>query len=201
MDNKMDKQELISALADGQLRGEAFARAIESTALDPEARRTWHTYHLIGEVLRSPQPAAATAPDRFMAGLSARLAQEPRLAIESIAESARPMPARTRIDTEKPAANDGSFRWKLVAGFASLAAVAAVGWMAVAGFGTPAGQPQLAGTQPPAGPVLASGEQGVMIRDARLDELMAAHRQFGGASALQMPAGFLRNATFEAPGR
>jgi sigma-E factor negative regulatory protein RseA len=30
---------------------------------------------------------------------------------------------------------------------------------------------------------------------------MAAHRQFGGASALQMPAGFLRNATFEGPAR
>jgi sigma-E factor negative regulatory protein RseA len=40
-----------------------------------------------------------------------------------------------------------------------------------------------------------------MIRDPRLDELLAAHRQLGGASALQAPAGFLRNATFEAPAR
>jgi sigma-E factor negative regulatory protein RseA len=28
-------------------------------------------------------------------------------------------------------------------------------------------------------------------------EMMAAHKQFGGTSALQMPSGFLRNATFE----
>ncbi len=36
-----------------------------------------------------------------------------------------------------------------------------------------------------------------MIRDPRLDELLAAHRQLGNStSALQMPAGFLRNATF-----
>jgi sigma-E factor negative regulatory protein RseA len=40
-----------------------------------------------------------------------------------------------------------------------------------------------------------------MLRDPRLDELLAAHKQYGGASALQMPAGFLRNATFEAPQR
>jgi len=36
-----------------------------------------------------------------------------------------------------------------------------------------------------------------MIRDPQLDALLAAHRQFGGTSALQMPAGFLRRATFE----
>ena len=39
-----------------------------------------------------------------------------------------------------------------------------------------------------------------MIRDPRLDELLAA-QQFGKTTALQMPAGFLRNATFEAPKR
>jgi sigma-E factor negative regulatory protein RseA len=40
-----------------------------------------------------------------------------------------------------------------------------------------------------------------MIRDPRLDALLAAHRQFGGTSALQMPSGFLRNATFEESSR
>jgi sigma-E factor negative regulatory protein RseA len=39
-----------------------------------------------------------------------------------------------------------------------------------------------------------------MIRDPRLDEFLAAHRQLGGA-ALVAPAGYLRNATFDAPGR
>lgn len=36
-----------------------------------------------------------------------------------------------------------------------------------------------------------------MIRDPHIDALLAAHRQFGGTSALQAPTGFLRNATFE----
>jgi sigma-E factor negative regulatory protein RseA len=51
--------------------------------------------------------------------------------------------------------------------------------------------------------VLVEAEQDgqVMLRDPRLDQLLAAHRQSGGASALQVPSGFLRSATFEVPGR
>ena len=37
--------------------------------------------------------------------------------------------------------------------------------------------------------------------DPQLDALLAAHKQLGGGSALPMPAGFLRNATFEGSGR
>lgn len=36
-----------------------------------------------------------------------------------------------------------------------------------------------------------------LIRSARLDEYLAAHKQFGGSSALGMPSDFLRNATYE----
>jgi sigma-E factor negative regulatory protein RseA len=41
----------------------------------------------------------------------------------------------------------------------------------------------------------------VMIRNPKLDELLAAHQQLGGAGALQMPASFVRQATFEPQGR
>ena len=75
--------------------------------------------------------------------------------------------------------------------------MAAVGWTVAAGPGLKPEQAQLA--QVGGGTVLAGGERGVMIRDARLDEFLAAHRQLGGATALQTPAGFLRNATFEGP--
>jgi sigma-E factor negative regulatory protein RseA len=43
--------------------------------------------------------------------------------------------------------------------------------------------------------------QGVLIRDAELEALMAEHRQHGGVSVLQMPAGFLRNATYDTNAR
>jgi sigma-E factor negative regulatory protein RseA len=36
---------------------------------------------------------------------------------------------------------------------------------------------------------------GKLIRDARLDRYLAAHKQFAGSSALGVPSGFLRNAT------
>jgi sigma-E factor negative regulatory protein RseA len=191
--DKMQTQELISALADGQLQGDAFARAVQAAAADVSARETWHTYHLIGDVLRSGGHAAGTAPSEFLGRLQLRLQQE-RPAAHQAAVGSTPAPA-ARAAAE-PAANDASFRWKLVAGFASVAAVAAIGWTTVGSFARPE-QAQMAGV--PAGTVLADGERGTMIRDARLDEFLAAHRQLGGASALQMPSGFLRNATFEGP--
>ena len=36
---------------------------------------------------------------------------------------------------------------------------------------------------------------GKLIRDARLDSYLAAHKQFAGTSALGVPSGFLRSAT------
>ncbi len=69
---------------------------------------------------------------------------------------------------------------------------------------TMAATPQLASALPTSGGDGRSAVPAaptVMLRDARLDELMAAHKQFGGTSALQKPAGFLRNATFDGPTR
>lgn len=103
------------------------------------------------------------------------------------------------------AANDAVFRWKLVAGLASLAAVVAVTW--TIGTGGQDGQlagPQMASATPMSEsastiqPVVVQTAQGQVLRDARLEQLLSEHRQFGGMSALQAPAGFLRNATYDA---
>ena len=67
---------------------------------------------------------------------------------------------------------------------------------------------QVAPSTDPAKPVVAASDtgstnvavstgQGILIRDARLEQMLAEHRQYGGMSALQMPAGFLRNATYD----
>jgi sigma-E factor negative regulatory protein RseA len=205
MDDTMQDKELISALADGQLQGEAFARAMETACAGREALETWHAYHLIGDVLRSRELAAGAPASPFMEKLSRRLAQEQvaRPAAAAIAPIAVRAP-------ERAAANDGSFRWKMVAGVASVAAFAAVGWSMLGTAIAPAGtvQPQFAVAPQPAAnndpvsaTVLTRAEPGVMIRDPKLDEMLAAHRQFGGPSALQSSAGFLRSATFEGPAR
>jgi sigma-E factor negative regulatory protein RseA len=187
---QIETRELISALADGQLRGDAFARGVELAAADPSAREAWQTYHLIGDVLRSAELASGSTSSIFIERLQERLREEKQVAV------VRTLPVVTAIPPRQ-AANDGNFRWKVAAGVASLAAVAAIGWTVV-GVGKP-DQGKMALV--PAGTVLAGSERGPMIRDERLDELLAAHRQLGGASALQTPSGFLRNATFDGSGR
>jgi sigma-E factor negative regulatory protein RseA len=187
----MDKREMISALADGQLMGDVLAQAVDIAAKDASARDAWHEYHLIGDVLRADDLARGVPADRFLARLRDRLRDD----------QIEPSPADTPVlhtpDLRREAANDGSFRWKLVAGAASVAAVSAIAWSLVSAPAGPVG-PQLAGA--PAGTVLTGSERGVMIRDPRLDGLLEAHRQLGGA-ALVAPAGYLRNATLDGPVR
>ena len=203
-------RETVSALMDGQLSGAQAAMAVQSMA-STEARECWHVYHLVGDVLRSTDLAACGHDAAFVARLAARLQHETP-AFEALPALAKPaMP-----DVARPAANDGVFRWKLVAGLASFAAVAAIGWGALGSIGPqPGAGAQLARSAAPAvgttqvmalaAPVPAASQAAdmapVMLRDARLDELLAAHRQTVGASALGNAAGFLRNATFEGPGR
>ncbi len=203
--------EQLSALSDGQLQGDAFVQAVMSACADEGALETWNTYHLIGDVLRAQDLSGRGGELAFARRVQARLQIEP-LPVSN-AENATyliAVPADSvradgvnAIKFNKPAANDAQMRWKLVAGVASFAAVAAIGWNLVGGgLGLSNNAPSLA-QAPASEPVLqTSGQPGqYMLRDPRLDELLAAHRQAGGTSALQMPSGFLRSATFEPTGR
>jgi len=188
-------REMMSAMADGQLEGEALARGVELAATDTGAREAWHTYHLIGDVLRSSDLAGGTPSGVFLSRLQVRLQQE-----VPIPEQPTSLEPHKRATAQ--AANDSNFRWKVVAGLASLAAVGAIAWsVAFVPARQDAGQIAAASMAPgPGGVMLAGGEAGVMIRDPRLDELMAAHRQLG-SPVLVAPAGYLRNATFDGQGR
>jgi len=168
----------LSALMDGQLHGQQFASTLEWLGHDEDARLTWHAYHLVGDVLRSGELIARAHDAGFLQRLKVRL--EPAAPLPLCPDAANRIPAQ---HIGNGAANDSSGRWKLLAGLASLAAMAVIGWQLVGGL----------------------AEHGVaqqaMIRDPQLDALLAAHRQSGGSSALQMSAGFLRNATFEGASR
>ena len=195
--------ELVSALADGQLNGEAFVQALDWLELSDEARANWHAYHLVGDVLRSGEQAAFGANDSaFVARLRSRLKGElvdrqPEIAVDLLAGDAQTRSMNGRVENTRESANDTSWRWRLVAGFASAAVVALVAWQLVAGLTTPVAAPQLARIE-----VRPEQEQPqIMIRDPLLDKLLAAHQQSGGISALQKPAGFLRNATFDGSDR
>jgi sigma-E factor negative regulatory protein RseA len=216
--------EQISALADGEVSGDEFTAVVSRLVVEKDLRATWQRYHLLGDVLRAGAHTPCSDSTRFLARLKQSLSQKAVF----LAEPA-PLPLAVPIQTQMQplipigidAANEPVFRWKLVAGAASLAAAAAIGWNWVGANTAPPGA-QLAQQQSPNAPVVAVvsttpvpqsspsalsatrvmvgiGAPEVMLRDPRLDELLEAHRQAGGAS--QMPSGFLRNATFAAPSR
>lgn len=205
MNTDLMQRERLSALADGQLQGDELAQALQFAAQD-DGQATWQLYHLVGDVLRSPELALRQHGNRSMVmRVREQLASEP---MHGRLPETAPVVAQIARPETAVAANASVFRWKMAAGFASLAAVAAIGWSSFTGLqGTGSSGAQLAvapaPVQSPAPVVAVAGNEGqqVMIRDPRLDELLAAHKQFGSTSALQMPAGFLRNATFETPER
>jgi sigma-E factor negative regulatory protein RseA len=227
----------LSALVDGEVLPHELERVLNAlTETDPDADLSrWHSYQVIGDVLRQTAPASATrSPQDFLAGVRAEL-QKPVAAIDAPLRPAGPEAIAQSVLDKAPirvpisAANDAVFRWKLVARFASLAAVMAVSWTQLqttvenpGGKGAVLAQREapfelasVAAVQPDA-PVRAQGlvpaqaapgtvavqtPQGWVMRDPQLEALMDQHRQHGGMTALQMPTVFLRNATYDAPVR
>jgi sigma-E factor negative regulatory protein RseA len=186
-----DPHELISALIDGELAGEDFARAMSLLDASADARAHWHACHVAGDVLRAGDLAvAAPGGADFVSRLRHRLQDEAPLRQPVTSVSPQTV-------SVVPAANDAR-RWKHVAGFASMAALVAITWQVFYQTGKADVDARLA-RQDSAVAVAVSAPAPTMIRDPRLDQFLAAHQQLGGASALQMPAGFLRNATFEQP--
>lgn len=194
-----DPRRWLSALADGD--ADAVQRACELWRSDGEARRSWHAYHLIGDVLRSDELAGDPGRDAaFLARLRERLAAEPvPLAPAPVA----PKPADARRS-----------RWLLpaaaAAGFVVVAGVLVVTRLAgpagapgapVLAGGGPATGVVLVGTNPSgASPAAASAQvRGTVIRDARLDEMLRAHQAARGGMPVAVPGGALRQVEVVTP--
>jgi len=200
--------ERLSALVDGELDAEAAAQACGDWRERGEARAGWHAYHLIGDVLRSDDLAVDPSRDLvFLQALRVRLQDEPVV----LAPQPLPVPAR-----QAPAfAGNGSTgrRWNWIgtsavaAGFVTVASVVMLtrGPTATIDTSPAATLAQGAAVAQPASlqmsPNAAASEpqalvaNGALIRDARLDRYLAAHKQFAGSTALGVPSAFLRNAT------
>lgn len=223
--------EQLSALMDGQLQGDDWLQALHCAEQPEGRATWLAYHVVGDALRSTELVEHGASSSAFLARFQQRLAQEPVPAArlqEAPAAVQQVLPAQGVLPQ---AANASVFRWKMLAGLASLAVVASVGWNSwdqVQRPGGPAPQgTQLAAVTPaipaapaaPAPPGAAIGAVAntvaanqaasaaaqapgtAMLRDPRLDELLAAHKQFGSASALQMPAGFLRNANFEAPAR
>lgn len=185
----------LSALLDGECTADQVATVTRAYGHSVGVQAAWAHYHCLGEALRDAAGVGALPADRdFVAGVMGRLAQEAAPVADTVLA---PAPFASR----PAASNDPVFRWKVLAGVASFLAMAALTWQ-VAVAPAPSATPQLAQATPETAPMQwVVTDRGVVLRDPQLEELMAAHRHYGGVSALQMPAGFLRNATYEAPQR
>ena len=207
-----------SALMDGSATPAELDELFSIPVLAGSLER-WDAYRVVGDALRGESALVGQVPAAdFLRGFHARLAAEesPATRVPTPRESGVSVSIATQ--NRGTAANDAAFRWKMIAMAASVSAVMAVSWgvLGLGGAGNaPAVGPVVASVEPAArseavapvgvpsreGSVVVNTPQGPLIRDARLEALMAEHRQYGGMSALQMPAGFLRNATYDAPER
>lgn len=205
----------LSALMDGD--ADAAERACRAWRDDDALRARWHAYHLIGDVLRSDELASAPAHDaRLLAAVRARLALEPVI----VAPQPAPQPAR-----------DGRGGWRvpaaLAAGVAALAGVLvllqtpeAVGPAGRSGTvpladvqavmpptllaGSPAAQAESARALVTAGGGtlrIPAATRAQMLRDARVDDYLRAHRDVLAGSPAALPGGAMRTVDFQLPQR
>jgi sigma-E factor negative regulatory protein RseA len=181
----------ISALADGEADAAQCGRGCDAWAdadADSVARRSWHTYHLIGDVLRSDDLASPPGRDRvFLERLRARLAEEPAL------PTLRPQVSSVEVRARVPRRTAWVMPVALAAGVVTLGSAGSVGssTAVLAAAPAPAGVAAGAAAAPP---VLEASAQGSrIVRDAQLDRYLRAHRDYGTALPGSLPGGPARS--------
>jgi len=188
-----DPRRLISALADGEADAAECGRGCSAWAdAESAARRSWYAYHLIGDVLRSEDLASSPERDQaFLQRLRLRLAEEPAV----LAPQALAKPAVAGARTARRAA------WAMPAALAAGVMALATGLLVTRGPAGDAGSSGPAAAAPgpatvvaessaPAMPILESTDQSSrIVRDARLDRYLQAHRDYGAALPGSLPGG------------
>lgn len=257
-------REQLSALVDGELSPQASRACLAAVGRDDALLAYWADCQRVGDALRGGAALAGRGDElAFLAAFRERLAADAAQQPETASAKVVPFPVVAAASEPQPqertAANDKVYRWKMVAGLATVMAVLVVGWTAldesslapvaapaaqevalqqpsgssasqasvVGGGAAPAeaavslasasavallpqgslrrvSQPGLVVEREAVGPVSSryalqaanDGVDSVMIRDSRLDEFLAAHRQ-GNASVLQTPVDFVRDAVMK----
>jgi sigma-E factor negative regulatory protein RseA len=169
----------LSALMDGDADAAQAAGACGLWRSNPHARECWHTYHLIGDVLRSDELARPPERDAaFLSSLRSRLADEP-------------VPLAPGRATPAVAVSRWRSRWTApaaaAAGFVAVAGVLVV--TRVAGPSAPAAAVPVAATAGVPDVQVVSGQ---LVRDARLDRYLSAHRQVSAGAAVHVPGAGVR---------
>lgn len=194
--------DLLSSLVDGECPADLVDEACRLWRSDAESRARWHTYHVIGDALRSDEATCRAARDAaFLQQLRTRLKDEP------VPLATTPMMAPGRPRRWLPAA-------AVAAGVVAIGTAIAVmqpsaqgptGWdgrmaQSQAPGGNRSVMRQVGGAAPP-----ASGQtlviDGQVIRDARLDAYFDAHRGVRALAPSPLVGGGLRSAEIVVPQR
>lgn len=175
--------EQISALFDGEAPGAEIDRLCQQWRQE-DTREDWHTWSLIGDVMRSEELAQTPSHDAlFLAGLRERLAREP-VVLAPMAQSAV---SAGRAETASKSSRLPRRYWLGSAAVAASVAVAVGAWVRQPdGLGQP-NAPTLAQTSP--SPEVNAQMPLTMVRDPELDRYLAAHRQYVQGPALAAPGG------------
>lgn len=171
-----------SALMDGDLAGVDIDGACATWRADVQVRECWHTYHLIGDVLRSEELACnAGRAQVFLAGVRERLSAEP-VPFSPGALAGADVPAAVAA---KPLGRRSARAWAPMAAAAGVAAVAGV--LVVMRTNAPQTTPAVAAQ------AIGQRSTSAVVRDARLDRYLAAHRQASNTAAVYVPGATVRN--------
>jgi sigma-E factor negative regulatory protein RseA len=211
-DTQTRAKERLSAIMDGEADDASVRLACLDWRDQPGVASTWRDYQLIGDVLRSDDLATDAGHDAaFLEAFRARLTTEPVVIAPASADAGATAPEPLRADR----------RWWRTA------SVVAAGFFAVVGVLVVTRAPDPSLSAAPAD-IAAAGSGGVvrasaagglgtalpgtdvqtvevangkLIRDARLDHYLKAHKQFSGTAALGAPSAFMRSATSDASNR
>ncbi len=195
----IDPRQCLSELLDGEADSAAEQQAVALWAKDPQAQRVWHAYHLIGDVLRSEELATSPARDAaFMSSFRSRLAAEPVVL------------APARIEGKSGLARRRAVWIAPVATALGLVAMAGALVLVQSGTATRDSSAPVMAVVDPAGTESTAGSstqrvvpspQGQMLRDARVDEYLRAHRATLAGSPAALPGGAMRNVDLIVPQR
>lgn len=200
-----------SALADGEASERELDAAL-AACRDGRTRdaslRAWHAYHLIGDALRSSDLAVEQARDhRLLAAVRGRLATEPVVLAPATTTRAAARAGVRRWRTWSGSAAVaagvgvvGVMVW-LTQSPTALDTSATLSRASPPSMTAPVTAPTLVSDLPAPGalgtaagaraPIVAAGSSGgPMLRDARIDDYLAAHRQLGAGRPLGTPAGY-----------
>ncbi|AJP58632.1 hypothetical protein UC34_20215 [Pandoraea vervacti] len=210
--------ERISALMDGEFDPDELAALLDEA--DTSGRPLWDDYHLIGDALRSDELTLPRSESAFMASFAARLDAEPHLlAPAALADAqAATAPGAKAAGSRVTRINPFLRVRRVLPTAAAAAAVAALSWVVVPRLQDhPTGATQtqvlaqsaapatsgssltrVALSQQPQAAVAANGAGAgapndlIVLRDARLDQYLAAHQQYAPAPIGQSVSPYMR---------